>query len=219
MSYRFDDYNNYGGSSGSSTKGKGIMGYIFSPVTILLVLSVSSLALYGLAIRKNVIDTANERQLEKEASGLYITQAIVLFLVSLFLGRTSSGNRPGFTSIRIKFILTVFLTNLLILTYPLTNAIWPNWTNIRKMSLQNIVKSIILALFIIFLVGAPDNLGETGIWGQYVILVLLFEAIFITASIWWGISILHVPNFTQENEYNTKQESAVSTFSGDFAPF
>lgn len=213
MSYYGDDF--FGGSSGSSsTKGKGIVGYIFSPVTIFL-LSAGALALYGLAIRKNVIDTTNERQLEKEVAGLFITGSILLIVASLFTGNTTGF--AGQVSIKTKFILSIFLIHLVTLVYPIVNFVWPEWSNIHKQSLQNIVKTFVLVIFVFFLVGCPENMGERGIKLNYVFLVILFEALFTGASIWFGSSLIVVPEVSNTHEFS--YVNSASTFSGDLAPF
>lgn len=212
MSGYYDDYNDYGPKSG------GIIGILFSPITIFAV-TIISLGVYGAAIRKNVIDTSNEKQLEQEIFGLFTAGAIILMIASFTVGDTK--NVPGRKSIKVKFILSILLIHLITLSSPIINFLVPDMPNVYKHSIQNFAKSIILGLFVFFLIGCSENMGERGIKLQYVFLIVLFEILFTLASIWYGLSVFNIGAISQENVINEQKETEtmVPSFSGEFAPF
>ena len=187
------------------------MEYLTHPLSIITLVSFAGLGVYGGLVRKSVIDPSNKKQLEIELSSLITVGSIVIMIGSFFTGTASDA---GQTSIKLKFILTILFIHLISLTRPLLDVVWPEWHNIHKHSVQNLVKSVILLLTVAFLVGSPDNMDEWGIKLQFILFVAIFEVLITMGSVWFGSSVISIPNFSQEHNF-----SEVENIEPAFLPF
>jgi hypothetical protein len=167
-----------------------LVGILISPVS-LSILSILAIVVYKFMVRPTILKDGNNTTKVKELVALFTAKSIILLVAAMLIGKSST--RAGELSIRLKFVIAILLLELVSLSNHLVEILRPHWRSVHKISLVNFVKAGALVLLMVFLVGSPDNLGERIIKYRFITLVLVFEAIAIIGSAWFGSSL--IPNF------------------------
>jgi len=168
--------------------------WVFNPI-VLFLLSASAVVVYKLFIRPGIVpaeSNGNSNIKIREVSALFLAKSVLLVLAAYFTG-SRIDSRPGQTAIKLKFFIAIFLLEMISSINKAVDAFAPEWTAVNRISLTNMVRTITLVMTTVFLVGSADNLGEKGIKAQFIILVVMFEALALFSSAWLDSSL--IPNF------------------------